>query len=274
MNKNRCIFPSVHVETCGLTIATIWDVCANRSYNIPIDKSRRDSASFTDESGEGGIMIRTHSGHGRISLASGREVEIGPETIFLTEFENIRRYRCADESWCFWWFEIYSLANLHIPTDSELRCPRIEGEERRFESLTRDIRSSHPKTIHRAAAQLIKMIYDWWAVCEESEPCDPKEEAVRKVIDLMHSRIGAGLGAQEMAVCAGMSETGFRKAFKRVTGKNPKAYYDNLRLHTALQLLRQGYYNVGDVAEQTGFDNQFYFSKVFKEHFGVPPSRI
>ena len=45
------------------------------------------------------------------------------------------------------------------------------------------------------------------------------------------------------------------------------------RINKAAALLKAGNLSVGEVAYSTGFSDQLYFSRVFKRHMGVPPSR-
>lgn len=63
-----------------------------------------------------------------------------------------------------------------------------------------------------------------------------------------------------------------RRCFKEEMGITPLEYLTKLRLTYAKQLLLQEtYISVVDVAEKCGFNDSFYFSKTFKQNFGVSP---
>jgi AraC-like DNA-binding protein len=68
-----------------------------------------------------------------------------------------------------------------------------------------------------------------------------------------------------------MGYSKFRKAFKQNTGESPNQYHLNLRLNRAKGLLTSTALNINEVANQTGFDSVFYFSKLFKKKNGVSP---
>jgi transcriptional regulator GlxA family with amidase domain len=68
-----------------------------------------------------------------------------------------------------------------------------------------------------------------------------------------------------------MGYSSFRKAFKQITGESPNQYHLNLRLNRAKDLLMTTILNINEIADQTGFESVFYFSKLFKKKNGVSP---
>lgn len=71
-----------------------------------------------------------------------------------------------------------------------------------------------------------------------------------------------------------LGRTLFYRKVRGVTGYTPNDYIRVIRLRKAAELLREGDKNVSEVAFAVGFDNPYYFSKRFKEQFGVPPSKF
>lgn len=70
-----------------------------------------------------------------------------------------------------------------------------------------------------------------------------------------------------------MSRTMFYVKLKSYTRKSPQEFILIVRLERAAVLLRAGN-NVGNVAEDVGFDNAKYFSTAFKKDFGISPSKF
>ncbi len=68
-----------------------------------------------------------------------------------------------------------------------------------------------------------------------------------------------------------------RKLFKRQVGMSPHAYLTGLRMNRARDILLSGVtnrysnYTISQVAEACGYAEPLYFSRVFKQHFGVSP---
>mgnify|MGYP002800971817 CR=1 FL=1 len=75
------------------------------------------------------------------------------------------------------------------------------------------------------------------------------------------------------ALCArfGYSKTYLCAAFRRETGRGIMQYYTLLKIDRAKQLLREGNYNVSQIAQQLCFDTPNYFTKVFRRVTGMTP---
>lgn len=59
---------------------------------------------------------------------------------------------------------------------------------------------------------------------------------------------------------------------KKYTGLPLHSYLLELRLSLALEMLNESPLSVGEIAEATGFCDIYYFSKYFKERFGISPN--
>ncbi|MFW6058816.1 MAG: helix-turn-helix domain-containing protein [Phycisphaeraceae bacterium] len=73
---------------------------------------------------------------------------------------------------------------------------------------------------------------------------------------------------------AGVSPEYLGRLFKRHTGMSLKAFVNQQRLSMARRLLVEGQLNVGEVGQAVGFDDPFYFSRRFKQAFGVSPRNL
>lgn len=80
------------------------------------------------------------------------------------------------------------------------------------------------------------------------------------------------LNVQKLTRIIGMSRTDIHRKIKRNTGLSATAYIRKVRLDKASELLKKNPATpVVDIAFKTGFSDQSYFTKRFKEVFGVCP---
>ncbi len=59
-----------------------------------------------------------------------------------------------------------------------------------------------------------------------------------------------------------------------ITGRSPNDFMRDLRMHKALELLKQKKANITEIAFETGFNSPSYFTKCFTEKFGCNPSML
>ncbi len=80
------------------------------------------------------------------------------------------------------------------------------------------------------------------------------------------------LSNAELAEQCNISEVYFRKIFTETYKTTPKQFIVDIRINKAKQLLSDGFLNIGAVAEECGFSNQYHFCRLFKEKTGFTPS--
>lgn len=99
------------------------------------------------------------------------------------------------------------------------------------------------------------------------------EKLVENAIKYVEANIGrCDLSVEELSRGVGMSRVHLYKKLLQITGKTPIEFIRVIRLKRAAQMLRESQQNVSEIAYQLGFNNPKYFSKYFKDEFGVLPS--
>ncbi|EUJ44094.1 AraC family transcriptional regulator [Listeria riparia FSL S10-1204] len=71
-----------------------------------------------------------------------------------------------------------------------------------------------------------------------------------------------------------ISPTYISKVFKEETGESPINYLIKIRLSRAHDLLTSQDVTVKEAAKLVGYNDAFYFSKLFKKYYGFPPSDV
>ncbi|GAA4319962.1 AraC family transcriptional regulator [Compostibacter hankyongensis] len=100
---------------------------------------------------------------------------------------------------------------------------------------------------------------------------DPAGRLIAKAQFLLQESLESPVDMQALARDIPMGYSAFRKAFKKITGESPNQYHLNLRLERAKYLLTSTTLTISEIAYQTGFDSLFYFSRLFKKKYEVPP---
>jgi DNA-binding response OmpR family regulator len=82
------------------------------------------------------------------------------------------------------------------------------------------------------------------------------------------------IGVEELARKMCISRVQLHRKLKAVTGRNVTDFVRDYRLERAMAMLRNREGLVYEIAAQVGFGSEKYFSRAFKEKFGVSPSQV
>jgi AraC-like DNA-binding protein len=100
------------------------------------------------------------------------------------------------------------------------------------------------------------------------------DKRIKKVLQHVIDHYKDPLSVTDMAEMVKLSPLYFGNFFKNETGQSFRQYLTLIRLNQAENMLISGMYKVSEVAEECGFSDIYYFSRVFKEHFGITPSEV
>lgn len=89
----------------------------------------------------------------------------------------------------------------------------------------------------------------------------------------IHMEYAKNWTVEEMAKLVNLSPSRFYAVYKRVFGISPMHDLCNTRIQRARILLSYGGYSVEQVAELTGYNNQYHFIRQFKQFTGVTPGK-
>ena len=93
------------------------------------------------------------------------------------------------------------------------------------------------------------------------------------IVETINKNLDKRLSVAELAVLCNMSEINLQKTFSRYAGVGVVEYYNRLKMRKATQFLSEGL-SVKETALKLGFQDQNYFSTVFKRIIGSPPSKF
>lgn len=96
---------------------------------------------------------------------------------------------------------------------------------------------------------------------------------VQKALQQMRAQITTTIDMPSLAQQLHVSYSTFRHTFAEHTGMSPLQYLLELRMAQARNLLQETTLSVREVAEQTGFEDEHYFSRLFRKRVGEAPSQ-
>ena len=97
--------------------------------------------------------------------------------------------------------------------------------------------------------------------------------ALRKAERFIWDNYTRKISLKEIASESGLSAPYFSTIFKNEMGINLSHYLNQLRIEKAISYLDETKLSLNDIASACGFEDQSWFSKIFKSHMGLSPGK-
>ncbi|BCE00339.1 GlxA family transcriptional regulator [Marinicellulosiphila megalodicopiae] len=97
------------------------------------------------------------------------------------------------------------------------------------------------------------------------------DEVIIEVQQWLNQNWKEHINLETMAKFSKMSVRNFSRRFKQATSLSAQQYLIKLKLDKAQELLKQTNLSTAQIADQTGFDDPAYFSRLFKKQFDCSP---
>lgn len=98
-------------------------------------------------------------------------------------------------------------------------------------------------------------------------------DMITESILFMKDHLDQKLSVDDMAAKHHFSSSHFSSLFRKSTGMPPIDYFLHLKMQKACQLLFSNDSKIKIIALQLGYEDQYYFSRIFKKYMGMSPEQ-
>ena len=112
---------------------------------------------------------------------------------------------------------------------------------------------------------------DTYIECMFSQLPTKNSEVIRKAMKYIGEHFPEPITLDDVANYVHLNPSYFSSMFKQACGSSFKEYLNMVRIEESKRLLSNTDYSLISIAISTGFEDQSYFSKVFKKHTGITP---
>ncbi|MBM7571863.1 helix-turn-helix domain-containing protein [Aquibacillus albus] len=143
-----------------------------------------------------------------------------------------------------------------------------------FEKIIYELNMNKPLSEHMTTANLIELLTLLGRKLQNkgNRLKSDYHEDINNIIQIMHEQYNKNLIIEDLAKMCSLSIYRFIHKFKAVTGTTPIKYITSVRINEAKSLLSETSLSVQEVASVVGYHNPLYFSRVFRNAVGMPPS--
>jgi AraC-like DNA-binding protein len=231
---------------------------------------------------EGFALLYISSGRGSFESKSGFATAIEPGHAFLLFPKIWHRYTPDPETgWHEHWIgfdgEIARSWLKHKFISAKNPVVKINAEDTvlaTFNRIMQAVRANRPalqQILAGATHNMMGLIYS----AQKAQPvadalnANVIEDAITRIQNEFDHDLDVKLLAKEL----GVSYSWFRHTFVAHTGLSPHQYLLAFRLVRARSLLAETELSVKEIAMQTGFGDEFYFSRLFRQKLNLTPSQ-
>lgn len=130
------------------------------------------------------------------------------------------------------------------------------------------------KILYLLINYIFKIEYEVLIYKQIDEYATRKEEIINKSVEYIKKNYLTGCSLQELANLVSISPYYFSHLFKRETGYTISGYVNKIRLEEAVKLLKNPSLPIKQIAVRVGFNDEFYFNKIFKKIYKITPMKF
>lgn len=151
-------------------------------------------------------------------------------------------------------------------------------EQDRLFNNYRNLLNLFEKNDNKSRKWITHFIYDIWLLfSREAESLRNKEintydPLMKKVKEKIDQQAFSNIKLKDIAKMIDLHPVQFTRRFQNTYGITPSQYLISLRIENAKMLLIQTNYTIDHVAQLCGYNNGFYFSRVFTNYTKMNPS--
>lgn len=283
MRPIKYIIESERDRLWGLTVTTVGYESIEPGGRYPSDR-HLDGYCFSPDKGrtlQEYQLVYVTGGRGLFRSASFGEAAVEAGAIFLLFPDEWHTYRPdPDTGWSHYWIG-FKGANMdarvangfldarepvfHVGSDDEI----VRLFMKAIDVADREM-ANFQQMLAGIANYLLGLVY----TLDRNKRMERNPYMVSQIDQarmIMHEHIESRLTIQDIAVRVGVGYSTFRKNFKKYTGMSPAAYFQDLRVRRAEDLLRTTDMPVKEIAYRLDFGSADYFSALFRSRTGRTP---
>lgn len=226
------------------------------------------------------LLIYCLEGRGRLET-DGKARNVGPGDLILLPRGRSHRYQTdAADPWSIYWvhFDGPLAGDFIAALDPDPQSPLIPlGLHSRlvadFEALLDVRQASHNLGAFVHCANQLRQLLTHIALLRPLARRQTEDSLdLERVHSLMQARLHEQLDVETLAAAVSLSKYHFIKKYKALTGTTPINHFIHLKIERACHLLDVTTKGINEIAWAVGYEDAYYFSRIFKKSMGISPT--
>ena len=217
------------------------------------------------------------AGKGRF-MADGRSWPVTAGETFLVTPETMVSYQADQQQpWEYLWVGFRGndarmlLAQTDFSPDRPVISAGSSDELKRMLLRVYERRGNRPQEAAAMTGYLYVFLSRLMELSRSRSNDEPGLELVRRATIFVQENYSHPITVEDVARFAGVSRSWLYRSFQQCLSVSPTRFLSECRMDHAAQLLQSSQLNVSEVACSVGYDDPYYFSRVFRQRFHCSP---
>lgn len=222
------------------------------------------------------ILFYCVGGKGAVEVG-GERFELKPsDAMCIPRRQPHRYYADADDPWSILWVHFRGDNAGLFPVDEAhlVRMNSAAVDQRvmmLFNLMFRTLESNYTLGNFIYLSQALSLILSEIYYREKADESPARRRAVTRAVRYMYDHLRQSLTLEGLSGEMGVSKSYLNMIFRQQTGHAPMDFFIELKMQEACRLLEDPRMRVGEVAAALGYEDPYYFSRVFRRHTGASP---
>lgn len=221
-------------------------------------------------------------GAGTLELSRGGHRLARGTCALLRPFEFHAYAADPADPWSYYWIHFNGTAAQHyydvLTAGGKNICFAVPSDLRFVEAFEKILglyqEGQADKHLVQAAAAMHQLLGDLFGqLCHRSVAQESTATRLERTLTMMRRNLGTHVSIRELAATAGMSHAYFTRQFRRHTGQSPRRFFNRQKIAKACEYLVQTETKVEIIARWVGYEDPFYFCRLFKRITQQTPTR-
>ena len=186
----------------------------------------------------------------------------------------------TEDPWSIYWvhftsdaLQAFNRAYHIVPEQGPQYIPHNEKGIRIWDEMYENLsRGYSPENLMNTNLCLYHLIATFvFSQQQNQNSSSPEKAIIRETIDYMKNNLDKTIRIEDFADLNKYSVSHFSKLFRLTTGMSPIEYFIHLKMQKACQLLYTEDSRVKQIAALLGYDDPYYFSRLFKKYMNTSP---
>jgi len=221
-----------------------------------------------------------HSGSMKLGISQNYTIIEGGTVFIYKPFEEQYYGQASNEPISNYWIHFTGygayelLVNAMLSEGNVFKIGISDDIPEIFETLINEINNKNPRFELLASSllmQLVSLISRKLQINSQTQISD-RNLRISESIQYIHKNYDKKISICETAKISHLSVNRYSCVFKQLMGLSPQQYIIKLRLQKACEMMRHTNLNLRQISSLVGFDDQLYFSRLFKKYENMTPS--